>query len=1058
LAHRSIRSILLWIAGLLLLVAVLLLFFGRERTEVRLLYATAEERAFDTSAFYQFEQSLIANLAMESAPLERMSKHDLSTYDAIYLDISLSNTKALQDKLNTLRQYVEDGGHLLVEQELFEDLPLDLLGATAIGDIPSTDQPSFEYPEVAPNLEGIQEVYRRFADNFVKHIGMGSMPDFKWGKHLVASTANTVVSMNGVPLLSVNRLGEGTVTAAGGFLPNRYFITSFDLLGGMDPNQGFASLIRAQSEKPRPAGAAYFDRGRIPLEPYFHFAFSSANYLLRSEYVTFISKEQLGYAVKKTLGPYGRPAMAYQNHFEALAAFRDREGIQWAELLKQRNQLPSFSLVRSAFEWWTWQETVTVHLNEGNGQKPRFSGELAHSYYGSGTHLLTDGKPLTQAVYPERLTLSEPLKLPYRAAPALGDLNGDARADLVTGSADGYVYVYLNEGSGQNADSHQLLPEGLAAPDQYGRAQQLMLTTGKPVQVGAYSTVALIDSNADGKLDLVIGNKDGAVMLLTGQGELRFAPPVELRDADRRAIRVASYASPAFGDMDGDGLIDLIVGDGTGAVHMYRGQTDTGTMYSKGQELVRLNALYAAPSVRDMNGDGRADMVVGNSEGDLLLYIQSGTGWSSMGPIEGTTRNQIGNQALVGGHNSVPFWYDINHDGHDDLIVGQVEYGPAIPLDSPGFPYPKQLAEFIEYSRLNHLELYPHLYFHNYVSSEQEKQEIELHRQSFARLGIPWKETGTNQHTWRINNADRLQTLSNEHAANLWFNFGFKPSHAPTDPQWGPDYIWGVPFLLRGPGVDLSNPMLLYTPAPTLRIGGDYSSEDIYDSFVALDLPITYFEHIEYHFPDRIAELTQFVDYFDRIRTEHDYNFMSEPQMARSFLATLAGKVEVSRTWGRMALDYVKDLLGDGRHLTLDIRSDTSAVPAQAAEYRDTLGVVIEPGEQYLEHPLGTDADLFLKRDKQLYLGLNRPVTVNISWAAEPMHLIRANVPVNIDKKDAHWTIEAQSAGMQQLKLYSPEPVNVEGPELRVDYDEPSSTYTITHFGEPVTITVSPVK
>jgi hypothetical protein len=1052
----ALRSIALWVAGLLLIVAVLL-FFGREQAEVRLLYATTEERAYDTSAYYQFEQSLIANLAMEASPLERAGKRSLQKYDAIYLDISLSDSKALQDKLDILRQYVENGGHLLVEQELFDDLPLDWLGAAEIADIPPTAQPEFEYPPVSSNMEGVQEAYRRFADNFVKHIGMGSLPDFRWGKHIVPNTADPIVRMNGIPLLTVNRLGEGTVTAAGAFLPNRYFITSFDLLGGMDPNQGFASLIKAQSEKPRPSGAAYFDRGRIPLEPYFHFAFASANYILRNEYVAFVSKEQLGYAVKKTLGPYGRPAMAYQNHFEALAAFRDKEAIQWAELLKEYNQLPSFSLVRSAFEWWTWQETVTVHLNEGDGQKPRFSGELSHSYYGSGTHLMAGGMPLTQAVYPKRLSLSEPLELPYRATPAIGDLTGDGRADLVTGSADGYVYVYVNKGSAEDIDSEQQLPHGVTAPDQFSKRQQLTMSTGTPVRVDSYSSPALIDLNSDGKLDLVIGSGDGSLVLLISQGGLRFAPPVELRELNQ-PLRVGSNASPAFGDIDGDGQVDLVVGEGTGSVRLYRSLSANGTRFGQGLELFRLSARYAAPSIRDMNGDGQADLVVGNDEGDLLVYVQSEQGWTSAGPLEGASRNQLGNYALVGGHNSAPIWYDINHDGYDDLIVGQVEYGPAVPLDSPRFPYREQLAQLIEYSKQNHLELYPHLYFHNYVSAEQEEREIELHRQSFAKLGIPWEQTGTNQHTWRINNADRLQTLKNEHSADIWFNFGFKPSHAPTDPQWGPDYIWGVPFLLRGQGMDLNNPMLLYTPAPTLRIGGDYSSEDIYESFTALDLPITYFEHIEYHFPDKTADLEQFVEYFDRIRNEFDYNFMSEPQMARSFLTSLAGEVHISRSWGRMIIDLMKDWLGQGRHLTLRIQADTAKVPSQAGEYRDTLGIVIDPGEQYRGHPFGTNADLFLKRNNQLYVGLNRAVTVGISWAEEPMHLIRANVPVNITKDEARWTIETGAAGMQQLKLYSPKPVTIEGPELRVEHDKTAGTYTVTHFGEPVTIKVTPVE
>jgi hypothetical protein len=1051
----TLRKTILLVVGLIMIGALALftLLIGEDRQELRLLHATNEQHIYDTAVYGSFSQSLIANVVTETAALGQVRERSLNRYDIIYLDRTLHGTDVLRSYIEPLRQYVDHGGHLFVEQALFDDLPADLLGGSRIADFPSVDKLSFTYPSVEPNLQRLQDTYRRFADHFNKHIGLAGLPGFQWGRYIVPDTAQTIVGMNDIPLLTVNPLGKGSVVAVGAFLPNRYFITGFDLMSGMDPEQGFAKLVEAHQAKPRLPGADYFDRSRIELEPYFHFAFATANHLLRTEYIAYVSKEKLGYAVRKTLGPYGRPAMAYQNHFEALAAFRDREGIQWAELLKQRNQIPSFSLVRSAFEWWTWTETVTVHLNEGTKQAPQFAGELTHSYYGSGTHLIVDGKPLTLAVYPDRLTLSDRLAMPYRAAPAMADLNGDGRADLLVGSADGNLYAYMNQGSSPEAYKEYPMPSGLTAPDHFGPRQQLVLPTGHPLQVGSYSAVAVFDSNGDGKPDIVAGNGDGTVRLFIGEGELRFSGPKDLIGGGQ-PIRVVSHAVPAFGDLDGDGRADLVVGDGEGRVFGYRGLPSGGFM--KGEELVRLPATYAAPSVRDVNGDGKADLIIGSNEGDLRLYTRSGSGWADQGPLVGGTMNQLGNQALVGGHNSVPFWYDINHDGLDDLIVGQVEYGPAVPLDSPRFPYPKQLTEFIQYSQENHLELYPHLYFHNYVSSEQEQQEIELHRESFQKLGIPWQHTGTNQHTWRINNTDRLQTLLNERNAGLWFNFGFKPSHAPTDPQWGPDYIWGIPFLLNSPDKDSNDPMLIHTPSPTLRIGGDYSTEDLYESFVALDLPIDYFEHIEYHFPDRVQELMQFVDYFDRIRTEHDYNFMTEPQMARSFLSALTGKVIITRSWAAMTVDKVKDWLGRGQHLTLNVRTDTANVPAQAAEYRDTLGIVIEPGEKYLTDRFTTDSDVFLRRENNLYIGLHRPVKVDISWAAEPMHLLRANVPVIITKHGETWAIDTGSPGMQQLKLYSPQPVTIEGPNLRVEHDDVAGTYTITHFGDAVTITVSP--
>jgi hypothetical protein len=45
---------------------------------------------------------------------------------------------------------------------------------------------------------------------------------------------------------------------------------------------------------------------------------------------------------------------------------------------------------------------------------------------------------------------------------------------------------------------------------------------------------------------------------------------------------------------------------------------------------------------------------------------------------------------------------------------------------------------------------------------------------------------------------------------------------------------------------------------------------------------------------------------------------------------------------------------------------------------------------------------------------------------------------------------------MQQVKLYSPAPIRIDGPDLKVEPNDADHTYTITHFGAAVTITVTP--
>ncbi len=1078
LKRTPFRKLVVTALGLLPLAVLLVVLFGGDKTlEVRMLYATQGD-AFDPAAYGQLRQSLLAGLVLEKQDLARLSARKLHDYDTIYLDPSLH--RSLTDaQRQSLEAYVRGGGHLFLENAFAADFEPAFLGAARLVDVPAPDREAlptaagatlWTYPGVDADLLGIQQVLRTFADTFFRHDTDGSLSRFSWGKGMVPSTAKTLVAMNGISLYTVNRYGEGTVFLSGTLLPNRYYLTGYDLSSGMDPALGFDKLAAEENAAIRPkTGALYFDRSQLPVEPYFHFTFSAGNALMRTEYAAYISKLKLGYSVKKTLGPYGRPAMAHQNHFEAMEAIRDGEGIQWAELLKKHQQIPSFSLVRSAFTWGRWQESVVVHLNTGTNAKPAFAGETPNSFYSSGTRLLADGAPIRLAAYPEYRSLGDPITQPVRAVPALADLTGDGRIDLAVGSSDGGLYLYPGLTAGE-AHPAQALPAGQAPPLSFGPREPLRDTGGAPLTAGGpYAGVAAYDLNADGRPDLLIGRADGTLAVAYGAAGGRFTAPAPLLGGGQ-PIRAAAPLAAAVGDVTGDGIPDLVVGGGDGAVTLFAGARGTGGVpgFGRGQALFRLPAAFAAPSVRDMDGDGRADLVVGGLEGDLRVYVQQTDAagamtWRDAGVVEGATVNQLGNHALVGGHNAVPLWADLNGDGLDDLVVGQLEFSAPYPIDEPGFPYKEQLAEFIHYSAEHRLELYPHLFFHQYTSDAQEKQEIALHRQAFDKLGIPWKQTGTNQHTWRINNPARTQTFTNEREADIWFNFGFKPSFIKADPRLGVEYNWGLPFLMTDSGgaPDLKQPMMLYTPAPVLRTDPNTSTKDLFEAYVANDMPIDYFEHIEYHFPLRVNELLEFVQYLDELRTAHNYNFMTEPQMARTFMNAMTTDVKLHRSWMDAVTLRLNRMLGLPADPRFTATPDTASVPEQAAEYRGTLGLVVEPGSAYTGRQPTTHADVRDLRGGKLYFGAPGPTEVRFvkpdTAAADtaPLHMQRVNVPYVLKAAPGRWTLRLDAAGMQQVKLQSAKPLVIEGPDADVRHDAADGTYTVTHYGDPVELTIT---
>ncbi|GFZ97929.1 hypothetical protein GCM10008018_50250 [Paenibacillus marchantiophytorum] len=1051
--------------GLCLLIMLGILLFLPKIDETKLLYATSGD-VYDTAAYGNFQQTLQAGVDISKQPLSTLSTSQLRKYDAVYLDPSLTENAQWAEQVVKLTGYVKQGGHLLLENGFSSSFPLDFLGAERLVDLQklplaNTETPLFTYPQVPVNLQGLQQTFQLFSQSYLKHHTLNDMPGFHMGYGFVPSTGQSIVAMNAtgqsVSLAMQNRIGKGAVVISSNFLPNRYFPTGFDMKSGMDPKLGFTQLAaKYQAEGKSTPGTTYFNKRALPIEPYFSFDFAAANMQYRSELLSYVAKETLGYSVRKVLGPYGRPAMAFQNHFEAMPAIQQKDGIAWAELLKKYNEIASFTLVRNAFYWGQWRESVTVQLNTGTNAKPQFVGELPGSGYASGLHVMSAGKPLRQALFPQYRDLASAIELPYRAYPAAADLNGDGRTDLVAGSADGFVYKYTNLGPAAAAYASEPPPEGLALPDTFGAPEKILLESGAPLQLGPYSTVHASDVNGDGRTDLVVSDESGAVWLLPQLAGGRFAKPAALLAGGKPLQLPAGPAAPLVADIDGDGKLDLVLGGADGRVRLYKGRSAAALDLTPGSEIITLphQATHAAPAARDMNGDGRLDLVVGSSDGDLQVYLQGAGGtWTPQGPLEGATSNQVGNHALVAGHNSVPLWVDLNHDGKDDLVVGGIEFGSPVSIDDPQFPYPAELKAFIDYARDNHLDLNPHVFVHNFKSSAQEKTELTLHKQAFDKLGIPWLHPGTNQHTWRVNNEVHEQTLTSEQQQGMWYNFGFLPSESPVIAR--PDAIWSLPFLLQDPQGATDQTMLIHTPTPVLRTG-DYATTEVFDSMVKLDMPIDYFEHIEYHFPvpSKIADLTEFADYFDKLRTKHDYNFMTETQMAKSFLAAMKSDVQISQSWASYLWDKLKDRLAGGSpHFHATLTPNSAQVPSLADEYTSTLGVVIEKGDKLALYSLQSSSDTYTTIDHKLYLGLAKSASIGIGPQQDQFHIVRSNVPFALTHQGTTYQLELKSAGLQQVKLYSPTELTFDAPELKVTYDAPTQTYTITRYGDLATLT-----
>ena len=228
--------------------------------------------------------------------------------------------------------------------------------------------------------------------------------------------------------------------------------------------------------------------------------------------------------------------------------------------------------------------------------------------------------------------------------PTFADLDGDGDKDMIIGDVQGKLHYFRKDpGPADNFVS--------AGPNYQG------------IDVGNNAAPQLIDVDRDGKVDLVIGEQSGNLNYFRNTGTTTSATFTLVSNTfggvDVKApTMITGFSVPCM--WDDNGTYKLVVGSERGYIYKYSnidGNLAGNFIIDDSMYVTTREGLRVAPWIGFLNGDTLIDMIVGNYAGGVVLYygdissdIQTAT--QSITPVLGIYPNPANSEFHITGWNS----------------------------------------------------------------------------------------------------------------------------------------------------------------------------------------------------------------------------------------------------------------------------------------------------------------------------------------------------------------------------------------------------------------------
>lgn len=161
-------------------------------------------------------------------------------------------------------------------------------------------------------------------------------------------------------------------------------------------------------------------------------------------------------------------------------------------------------------------------------------------------------------------------------APVISDINGDGKAEIITGM--GFQLVAVNSKG--------------------------VLTWSFPIKNRIDSGISIADVDGDGEVEIYATNLAGNLVCVTAEGKSKWSASLGGR----------SRRSPTIADVDGDGIVEILAAGYSGKMQVF---DHAGKLE---EEIIIKGGTNAAATIADLLGDGGLCAVVPEISGNLVVY------------------------------------------------------------------------------------------------------------------------------------------------------------------------------------------------------------------------------------------------------------------------------------------------------------------------------------------------------------------------------------------------------------------------------------------------------